>query len=163
MATIKRAKRDTPFVIIDKTALQDYTISWKAKGILAYLLSLPDDWKIYQSELQNHASDGKDSTNSAIKELMEAGYMTRQRAAKKDGKFAGYDYTVSEKPQRVNRSGKTVNGKPATTKNDNTKNEISNNSKSENLQKDLFVKVDGLKDKIGPNHYQLLNATCTKQ
>jgi hypothetical protein len=35
------------------------------------------------------------------------------------------------------------------------------NSKSENLQKDLFVKVDGLKDKIGPNHYQLLNATCT--
>lgn len=129
MATIKRARRDTPFVQIDKTPLHDKELSWKAKGLLAYLLSLPDDWKIYQSELQNHATDGKDSTSSAIKELIEAGYMTREKAAKEDGKFTGYNYTVAEKPQRVNRSGKTVNGKPATTNKDNTNNKLTNNER----------------------------------
>ena len=37
---------------------------------------------------------------------------------------------------------------------DNTK------GKLENLQEDLFIKIEGLKERIGPNHYYLLNATC---
>ncbi len=37
-------KRSNPYVVIDKTALNDDRLSWKAKGVLCYLLSLPDDW-----------------------------------------------------------------------------------------------------------------------
>lgn len=135
MSIIRRSKRNTTFVQIDKTPLQDNTISWKAKGLLAYLLSLPDDWQIYTSELINHSTDGKDSTRSGMTELIEAGYIKRKQQ-KIDGKFAGYVYTVyeipePEKPQRKNRSGysvngKSVNGKPATTNKDNTNKEITN-------------------------------------
>jgi uncharacterized phage protein (TIGR02220 family) len=126
MATIRRAQRDTPFVQIDKTPLQDKTLSWKAKGLLAYLLSLPDDWQIYLSELQKNATDGKDSTNTAMAELIRAGYIHREQSTKEDGRFAGYDYTVSETPLRENRCGKPVNGKPATTNKENTNKEENN-------------------------------------
>lgn len=127
MATIKRVKRNTPFVQIDKTALQDKTLSWKAKGVLAYLLSLPDDWQIYLSEIKNHARDGKDATRTAVDELIKAGYITRKEAEKQVGRFAGYNYTVSDFPQRENnRVGFSAtdepqrmnrNGKSATTNN----------------------------------------------
>lgn len=127
MAIVRRAKRETPFVQMDKTPLQDKSLSWKAKGVLAYLLSLPDDWEVYLSEITNHAKDGKDSTRSAFDELMKAGYVTREKARKVKGKFSGYNYTVSDYPQRFNRNGKPDVGKSATTNNDNTNNEVTNN------------------------------------
>ena len=48
--------------MINKEMAQDKTLSWKARGLLLYLLSLPDDWNIYESELIKHATDGRDST-----------------------------------------------------------------------------------------------------
>jgi hypothetical protein len=131
MATIKRAKRDTPFVIIDKTALQDNRLSWKAKGLLAYLLSLPDDWKVYVKELSKHATDGRDATNTAIKELIKVGYITRERVRGEDGQFTGWDYTVTENGFSVNgkpENGKSENGKSVTTNNDYTNNDYTNNN-----------------------------------
>lgn len=144
MATIKRVKRNTPFVQIDKTALQDKTLSWKAKGVLAYLLSLPDDWQIYLSEIKNHARDGKDATRTAVDELVKAGYITRKEAEKQVGRFAGYNYTVSDFPQRENnRVGFSAtdepqrmnrNGKSATTNNIQT-NKVKTNT--------IYIKGDG--------------------
>lgn len=141
MSTIRNVKKKNPFVQIDKEALQDSTISWKAKGLLAYLLSLPDDWRVYVSELTNHSKDGKDSTSSAIKELMQAGYITRQKSNNPDGTFAGYDYTVYESPLRKIRcgkpvNGKPVNGKPVTTNKENTNKE--NTNKERVIEKSPF-------------------------
>jgi hypothetical protein len=40
------------------------------RGILGYILTNADDWKIYVSELANHSQkDGRDSTANGIKEL----------------------------------------------------------------------------------------------
>jgi hypothetical protein len=99
MSKIKRVKRETPFVQIDKRALQDESLSWKAKGLLAYLLSLPDDWQIYINELKNHATDGRDSTATALKELISAGYITRNYAEREEGKFTGYGNTENGKSE----------------------------------------------------------------
>ena len=71
--------KNNPYVMINKALLKDEGLSWKAKGILSYLLSLPDDWQIYESELQNHASDGIDSLRSGIQELIQHGYIHRKR------------------------------------------------------------------------------------
>ena len=98
MSTITRIKRETPFVQIDKNALQDTRLSWKSKGLLSYLLSLPDDWKVYINELKNHAKDGRDSTRTALNELIKFGYVTRTQT-RETGRFVGYDYVVSDVPQ----------------------------------------------------------------
>ena len=52
-------------------------MSWKAKGILAYALTLPDDWTFHISELARHAKDGEDSLRTGFKELKELGYVKR--------------------------------------------------------------------------------------
>lgn len=106
MSVIRRAKRDTHFVQMDKRALQDVKLSWKAKGILAYLLSLPDDWQIYLKELQLHSTDGKDSTTNGFDELIERKYVVRTKKrkiidGKKSGLFDGYDYVVSDTPIEI--------------------------------------------------------------
>ena len=114
MNKISIKKKTDNFVILDKEALNDKNLSWKAKGLHSYLMSLPDDWVLFVSDLENRSSDGRDSTRAAINELLEAGYMERVQKKEK-GKFMGYDYSIYEKPktenpQRENRNGKTVNG-----------------------------------------------------
>ena len=45
---IRKAKnKDNPYVMMAKSAVQDDKLSWKATGLLSYILSLPDDWQIY--------------------------------------------------------------------------------------------------------------------
>lgn len=116
MATIRVVKdKSNPYLIMNKTCLDDDYLSWKAKGILTYLLSLPDDWKIYVEELSKHSKDGIKSTNTGIKELITAGYVERKILREENtNRFAGYEYIVSEVPKAEN--GKAENRKGHTTK-----------------------------------------------
>lgn len=98
---IRVIRKENPYVTIDKTCLKDERLSWKAKGLLCYLLSLPDDWEIYVSELKNHASDGRDSTAAALRELIKFGYSTREHNRDEQGKLRGYIYQIFEIPIEV--------------------------------------------------------------
>ena len=87
---------DGPYTVIGNAAAQDSQISWKAKGLLIYLLSLPKDWNIRLSELARHATDGIDSTRKAMDELLNAGYIQRgARIRKPDGRLGDYVYLVT--------------------------------------------------------------------
>lgn len=99
MSKITRSKRNTPFVLINKESLQDKSISWQAKGLLAYLLSLPDNWQILVADLANRSKNGRDSTAAILKELIDAGYIERIRCKNEKNQFEGYSYTVFDTPQ----------------------------------------------------------------
>jgi hypothetical protein len=73
-------------------------MSLKAKGMLSLMLSLPDDWDYTVAGLVTLSSDGKDSVNSALKELEKHGYLTRKRLTNSKGQFAGIEYNIYEKP-----------------------------------------------------------------
>lgn len=92
-----RKNKDNPYIMINKFGIYDNRLSYKAKGILVYLLSRPDNWIFYEDEIVSHSSDGKDSVRSGIKELINYGYITRQKK-REAGKFAGYEYIVYEAP-----------------------------------------------------------------
>lgn len=98
---VYRIQKETNYVVMCKTSLQDNRLSWKAKGLHAYMLSMPDDWRFYDEELQNHARDGKDALKSAIKELKNFGYMKRVRKQNEKGKF-DWETIVYEKPYMDN-------------------------------------------------------------
>lgn len=59
LATFRTIKESGDFVIVHKTFVFDERLSAKAKGILLYFLSRPDDWQIYTSEVVKHMSDGQ--------------------------------------------------------------------------------------------------------
>lgn len=46
MKIIRKDKKDN-YTTIDNGYLQNKNLSFKAKGIMTYILSLPDDWVIY--------------------------------------------------------------------------------------------------------------------
>ena len=52
-------------------------LSWKAKGIMTYILTSEDTRSISVKELMAHATDGQSSVNSGWKELEDAGFIKR--------------------------------------------------------------------------------------
>lgn len=93
-----RHSKQRDYTVMNNTFLRDDKLSWKAKGLFAYILSLPEDWKIYLSELQTHATDGETSLRSAIKELTDNGYIVQKRLKDDKGRWASYVYQIIENP-----------------------------------------------------------------
>ena len=78
--------------------LQDKRLSLKAKGLLSYMLSLPDDWDYSLKGLTVGCKDGLDSVRTAVLELEEHGYVRRQKVRNAKGQIIDYDYQVYESP-----------------------------------------------------------------
>ena len=93
--------KDNPYVQINKTCLNDPSLSLKAKGLLSYLLSKPDDWVVHRSEVLKHCTDGKDSLQTAINELKNSGYLKIVPEKDKKGIIIGWATNVFESPQTI--------------------------------------------------------------
>ena len=144
MATYRVKKESGNFVTIHKGFITDDRLSAKAKGILLYLLSRPDDWQIYTSEVVKHMSDGQKSINSGINELIKVGYVERSRKRKDNGDFNGYDYIVYEKSKNIREmpfgeNAKRENAKRINAKRENAKGQTTNIN---NTYKDLTNNYD---------------------
>lgn len=98
---IRVQKRDNPYAVIDKIPLNDNRLSFKAKGILSYLLSKPNNWKPSIEELSKASKDSTDAVRTGLKELEKFGYMVRKRLHGDDGKIIGWEHLVYETPQRA--------------------------------------------------------------
>jgi uncharacterized phage protein (TIGR02220 family) len=155
MSIIKVLRRENPFVQIDKSVFEDNTISWKAKGILGYLLTKPNDWKIYVDEIAKHAptfekegkqiskkGSGVSAVYEALKELRAAGY-ARLTVTRESGVITGKQWEVSEipvlnviTPYRDNLNKANVNednlneGNRVDTNKEDSNNEIKDNTMS---------------------------------
>ena len=86
--SIIRAKRTQNFTIINNKVYERHVLSWQAMGMLGYLLSKPDDWRVVVPELVNVTKDtkkqtGREGVYNILKELEEKGYLTRKK--NKDG------------------------------------------------------------------------------
>lgn len=90
--------KDNPFVMMDRRPLEKPYLSWKAKGLLAYLLSRPDNWVINFGDLVKRSTDGEDATRAAAKELEKAGHVVVTKERDEKGKFVKFSYTVYEQP-----------------------------------------------------------------
>ena len=136
-----RVEKTKNYTVIHNQFLRRKDLSWKAKGILAYILSLPDDWNINLEEVMQHATEGKSAFRSGWKELRDAGYVKRQPVKDKDTKkilhwetvvFENVDMSTSEPHTDYPPSGKPVDGKPDSGKSNTTKylKELSTNKQS---------------------------------
>ena len=98
-ATIFRTvkSKDNPFVMIDRRPIDNAALSFKAKGILTYLMSRPDGWEVSVKDLFNHATDGEDAIRSGLAELRKAGHMKYVQERVK-GRITGMVIEVYEVP-----------------------------------------------------------------
>lgn len=96
MAVLRKEKKGN-FTVIDNAIFKDNRLSFKAKGLLCQMLSLPDGWEYSVQGLGKLASDKYSAITSGLRELEEAGYFRREQLMD-NGKFAGYEYVISEVP-----------------------------------------------------------------
>ena len=105
MPTIIRIEKNKDYTVISNIPLRDVRLSWKAKGLLAYMLTNSDNWEFYLQELKNHSKDGLQATKSAFNELGYAGYLSvRIKYDSVNKLFAGREIIVHEKPSDINAS-----------------------------------------------------------
>jgi hypothetical protein len=94
-----RVHKTANFTVMSNYHFKEKGMSLKAKGLLSLMLSLPDTWNYSVSGLVTLSKDGKDSVMSALSELEEFGYLTRERVTNSKGQFAGIEYNIFEEPQ----------------------------------------------------------------
>lgn len=100
---IVRVTKDkkNPYLIMNKTGIDDKRLSLKSKGLLCYLLSKPDNWYITYQNLVSSHTDGIYSVTSAFQELIKFGYIQKTHIRHGNGRFGPYYYLVYEKPQNL--------------------------------------------------------------
>lgn len=95
---IVRSRRSESFSIISNQVLADDRISFRAKGILVYLLGKPDNWQVSERHLSTLGHEGVTAIRGALKELEDAGYILRQRRQAANGRFE-WESVVYDEPQ----------------------------------------------------------------
>lgn len=109
-STIQRSPHDkkNPYLMVARSLFQDHTVSLEARGLMGYLLTLPDDWKIFHKHLQVTLGISKEKLRKIMNELLEKGYASRTRE-RKGGRLQAYKYEICEfkkcSPERVYRAG----------------------------------------------------------
>ncbi|MGY3188975.1 DnaD domain protein [Lysinibacillus sp. TE18511] len=111
---IFRVQKKDNYVVLDKGFLNDNRLSWRAKGLLAYMLSLPNDWLFSISDLAIRSKCGRDTTANIIKELTNAGYIHKEQGRTNIGKFGKMDLLVFEAPQAAPFTENQVTENPLT-------------------------------------------------
>ena len=95
-----RVNKTVNYTIMSNYHLQDKKLSLKAKGLLSYMLSLPDDWDYSLKGLTTGCRDGIDSVRSTVRELEANGYLRRSKVRDARGRIVDCNYEVFELPQK---------------------------------------------------------------
>lgn len=93
--TITNHKHFSNFTIIPNEILRDKNMTFAEKGLLSYLLSLPDNWDIRVSVIAETFGETERGILKLLRGLIEMGYCKRV-AIRKDGRLAGQHYVITD-------------------------------------------------------------------
>jgi hypothetical protein len=116
---------DDHFTQIPNDWLRDSRLSLKAIGLLAQIMTHVPGWNMSINSLSNRNNAGRDQIRTAISELEEFGYLTREQS-REDGRFSETIWRTSD-PTDIPLSENPTTGNP-TTKNTITKEQQTKNN-----------------------------------
>ena len=104
--SIIRSPRPERYTLLDNVVFSS-NLSFRALGLLSYLLSKPAHWEVSVAQLVNYVkgsqkADGRDAIYSTISELVDAGFIVRRQCRADDGKMSKVEYEVFDYPQPIN-------------------------------------------------------------
>lgn len=91
--------KQNPYAQINRSGLQDPNMSWEAKGLWAYFLSLPDNWQISVLQIIKKFPAKQVKIYRILGELISIGYCQRKQNKSKN-RFGKFEYIIFEFPQQ---------------------------------------------------------------
>ena len=139
--TIIRAERpSSKFAIIRNEVLQDERLSFRARGVLASILSRPDNWRCSAWDLATEGREGRRAILTALTELEDHGYLVRVKKQDEGGKWSTATYVYDMPVDKVvDKDTKSVDKKATEVRLPNVGKPNSSNS---TLLKDLDKELD---------------------
>jgi len=114
------------FTQIPNAWLRDQRLSLRSKGLLAQLLSHREGWSVSIKQLAEANDCGRDAIRSSVREMEEAGYLSRCQNRTESGTFSEAvwettepmtDSPMTDKPTTVIPATKNTNSKKTNPKN----------------------------------------------
>ena len=92
-----KVEKNKNYTVMSNYHLRDKSLSLKAKGLLSFMLSLPDYWDYSLAGLCSICKEGKDAIRSTLKELKDNNYLVIEKSKNDKGLFE-YTYIIYEEP-----------------------------------------------------------------
>lgn len=98
--SVFRIEKNKNYTVMSNYHLRDRNLSYKAKGMLSFMLSLPDDWDYSMDGLCAISKESRDGIRSILKELQEHHYVEIEKVRGNKGYFE-YNYLIYEMPHFI--------------------------------------------------------------
>ncbi|MFF2657315.1 helix-turn-helix domain-containing protein [Kitasatospora sp. NPDC058032] len=82
---VHRSAHARNFIVLPNAAMQDRRLSFTARGLLADLLSRPNNWREDARQMADTSTQSRAAIRKALKELIEAGYYRVEKVRLPDG------------------------------------------------------------------------------
>jgi len=101
---VRSARPHLNYSVVHNELIEDRRLSFKARGILIYLLSKPDHWRTSMAQLASVSPEGIHAVRTGMKELETLGYIKRLRKQNSAGQWS-MTTIVFDQPQPVDKHG----------------------------------------------------------
>ena len=98
--SIFKIEKTKDYTVMSNHHLRDRNLSYKAKGLLSFMLSLPEDWDYSLAGLCAISKESRDGIRSILKELQEHHYVEIEKVRGAKGYFE-YNYLIYEIPNFI--------------------------------------------------------------
>lgn len=97
LMSVFKIEKNKDFTIMSNYHLRDRNLSLKAKGLLSFMLSLPENWDYSLAGLCAICKESKDAIRNILKELQYSKYLKIEKVRGDKGYFE-YNYVIFKKP-----------------------------------------------------------------
>ena len=156
--SVFRIDKNTNYTVMSNYHLRDIRLSYRAKGLLSFMLSLPDDWDYSINGLVAVSKESIKAIRNILEELKENDYLVINQVRKPNGQYE-YEYHIFEKldTQKGDVEKRNMeNGPQINTNKQNTNNKDKYDKQESSLIKALIDRKFINKDNFDIPKYQRL-------
>ena len=130
--SVFKIEKNKNYTVMSNYHLRDKNLSYKAKGLLSFMLSLPEDWDYSINGLVSISKEGVKAIRNILQELQRYGYLVIEKKQNEIGQFE-YEYLIYEQPDTQKGDmdlGEVEKGIQINTNEINTNNKIDKDDKT---------------------------------